>query len=1209
MELSAIGLKFRANLVAARDVTRALEPVHRVLVELARDDLLDEKLAEYAFFPLTHIFNQTQQASVRCLELAVKCLQILVEKGWREKLSAQMGKQLLILLTILAGGSPGQSQNPQSSHAKSEELSMAAFDSIGAVCRLIKGQEATSTIFNEVGTATVVDQAVYVFLEAIVDGPADGVQVSAARALQALHSRVTDRVVLASLMPRTVSSLTKALRSMSQTRRSYKLLSCCLEILTEDLRVMLNDVAVSTTDATHSKAGNSGNADAVVLDQSWLSATVSQVKLALANIVHLRNHDRWEVRHALFQLCVMIVEECQKSLEDSLPMAIETLVVLSESDGPRQPNQAYTTLRHLTASSDHISNLLKSGLHSWIVALPRLMQGNDDSAKQRAIRQISAAFQILSEVQRRNKIIEDTMTTSLCDSVSAAISVSSNVPQPLEPDVGPALEVDTLNDSSETPTFAPVLLGHGSQKDTLAELKSMIATLNSTDANLEITRSMLSRLHNQSGSAFIAPFWLALSFLKSLATDVASFDDILDLGAPGVSSSKGSLVEELYSIALPILTDVPTANPDDWRVPALALETVALQAQQLGDSFRPELIDSLYPVLQLMGSSNPALKNHAMTCLTIMTSSCGYANASTMLVENVDYLVNAVALKLNTFDVSPQAPQVLLMMVRLCGARLIPFLDDLVGSVFAVLDAFHGYPKLVELLFAVLGAIVDEGSRTPSVLAIGNSENDQPVNHRKRPQAATSITDLSGEFRRFREKRNRTTTLEDESAANEILSHPKRAWSAPRDSGLERPDDEDDPETSSEADQSPSQKEEEEKPHSKSHTLLLNIIKSIPPHLSSPSPFLRRSLLSILTRGLPILAQDENSFLPLINDLWASVSARITLPQESFPQSSSLSTSLASPDPAPTNADEAGIQEETYVTIASCTAIATMCKGAGDFMSSRVEQDFPQWKKLYVRLWDRVRQDSEKAAERQRLHLKQHHLNEASRAVSSQMEHLSLNGSKSASTTETTHSSVQPFSSLSTANGYTNAPPPPSSPPPRESKAHTPQHALFQALTSLFTTLISHVRLPADIADDIAHCLGSRISFYYPNYYFSFSWRSHKVGMGSGDAKSAASPSAGTSTSDDGATTQSADDDVDAAIRAMDAWNPDLTWLIFARGRTSRSCSGVTTPSGFSQAKRRMDERVVKEMKGKRFGGGEEDNGIVEDAVQQQPLRFAEAVF
>ena len=150
-----------------------------------------------------------------------------------------------------------------------------------------------------------------------------------------------------------------------------------------------------------------------------------------------------------------------------------------------------------------------------------------------------------------------------------------------------------------------------------------------------------------------------------------------------------------------------------WQLQALALECLVLQAEQLSKSYRPELMESLYPVLSLLGSQNGSLQHHAMTALDLLARACQYLSVTDMLVDNVDYLVNSIALKLNSSNLAPQAPQVLLMMVRLCGARLIPYLDDLIGGIFMALDDFHGYPNLVEMLFEVLSGIVDEGAKQP----------------------------------------------------------------------------------------------------------------------------------------------------------------------------------------------------------------------------------------------------------------------------------------------------------------------------------------------------------------------------------------------------------------------------------------------------------------------------------------------------------------
>ncbi|KAF3480469.1 HEAT repeat protein [Arthroderma uncinatum] len=1111
VELSSVSLKFKGNLASSNEVLKALETLAQALNDVTTYGGLDEKLAEYAFFPLSQIFNESQRISAQCVELAVKCLQVLVEKGWRAKLSPQLGKQLLILMTLISGGPPTQSQSQGSStlaRPRSEELIVAVFDCVSSLCRALRGPEAASSIFNEVGSTTIIDQTVYVLLEGVVDGASDAIQKSAATALNALLSRITDRVVLASLLPRTVSTLTKTLRTTSQSRRSYKLLCVCLDALTLNVRSVLNDSVVSSTNANTSKKTETGP---LVLDQSWLNATVSQIKLALSNVIRLRNHEKAEVRHCLLGLCLMVLEDCPKSLAESLSMMVETIVVLAHIDGDELDNEAYNALKHLLTCSETVLGILKSSLHSWIVALPRVMQSTDDAAKHRAIRQISTAFQALSDIQVKSDILDDTMTMSLHDSVSNIILSSPKSPQPLGTSIDSALETLGISSDAHSNSFQPIILERQSQKETLSEIQTMIARSGNANTSYSMTRSMLNKLYQSSGDSFVSSFWLTLSFLKSTPPDIIMSDDILDLGPGPSSPSRPQLIEELYSMALPTLTDLQVSDSNDWRTPALALEAVALQAGQLQETFRPELIDTLYPILQLMGSNNPILQNHAMTCLNIVTASCNYPDASTLVIENVDYLINSVALKLNTFDISPQAPRVLLMMIKLCGSRLISHLDDVIGSIFAVLDAFHGYPKLVELLFGVLGAIVDEGAKKPTFLAI--SSGDEGTLH-QRPRMSPqprSVSSIASWFKERREKRTRELKIE-RSDPETLEPHPKKPW-AP--SPATPADEADEMDTNSQADQSEQPQEPEEKPLSKPHALLLNIIKSIPPHLSSPSPFLRRSLLSILTRGLPVLAQNEKSFLPLINDIWPSVSARITLPSQAGKEIPSLSTSIKEQK---THFDDSGIQEETFVTVASCTAIGTMCKGAGDFMSSRIEHEFPRWAKLYKISWSQVNEDAKKVAERHRQQLAKKKIQDKE--------------SPSNTTSRGIVRVIDDSSQLSPHPGFAIT------------KSFTHHHSIWKALTSLYTTILSNVRLPADIGDNICYSLGEWITFFHPELYSANTWQ---VEAGDGTCTPQGNLDKG-DIDNETRWSQGTLEEAKRALRAMNSWNPDLTWFICMQG-------------------------------------------------------------
>ncbi|KKK13423.1 hypothetical protein ARAM_000885 [Aspergillus rambellii] len=1112
VELSSIGLKFRGHQATPTDVLKALGAVHKVLDELAGKGLLDEKLAEYAFFPLAHIFNESKRAPVNVLELAVNCLRILVAEGWKARLSPQMGKQLIILLTLIVGGTPGNVSAGQICRQKSIELEIAGFSCLSAIFDVLTGPTAEATIFHEIGTATVVDQTVYILLEAISGDSSDELCVSAAQALQALYRRVTDRVVLASIMPRTVSALTKVLKPTTQVRRSYKLISICLDILNEMLRMVLND-----RDNAHlpEKATQPQKADErLVLDESWLKATATQIKLALTNVIQLRRHERLEVQGALLKLCIMVVEECRTTLQDSIPILIETVVVLADLDENQIPNNAYSSLKYLATTYPVVLDSLKTSLHTWLMAFPRTMQNNDEMAKQWAIKQISTVFQMLSGIQSGSDLLTSNLTAGLCDSVAVIVNHATSTLQPLNSDPTNDQTMEALHSGNKSVSFSPVLLDHRSQQQTLKDLEIMITKLNTSESGSDITRLLINRLHQERGNSIIAPLWLAMTFLKSSSQFTSTFDDFISLDQLEPSrpySTRSNMVEELYYVSLPILNEPMPDESRDWRVSALALEALALQAGELREAFRPELMDALYPVLQLLASSNPSVQKHAMACLNILTQACNYKDTGTMIIENVDYLVNSVALKLNTFDVSPYPPQVLLMMVKLCGAPLVPYLDDLVDSIFGILDLYHGYPKLVELMFKTLAAIVEESTKNPSLLAIEYGEDGKASDHLKKKYERLQISTLAEDLARRKAKRVEYSSLIEE---DEKVSHPTRPWVEERqkkEQDIEVPED---PladlfgkDESDEPLPPPREPEDGEKPLSKPHSLLLHIVKSIPSHLSSPSPYLRRSLLSILANVLPVLAADGNSFLPLLNDLWPAVVSRISFPASFGPSSSSAAlirgdTSSNMTDHSKNGIYEFNSQEETFVTTTACKAVELMAQNAGDFMASRVENEFPRWERLYNRAWEKVRQDADKVVERRNQHAK----------------NITLRSEMGEGTPETSFTTEFIQSLSLTKAGSASG-----------SRAFTPHHNLWRAFISLFLTLLTHVRLPLSVGDRICELLGEWISRY--------------AGATSYFSQLETLPEDTTQIVEQD--TRSEAESVQNVLRAMETWNPDLTWFIF----------------------------------------------------------------
>ncbi|OQD91132.1 hypothetical protein PENANT_c001G02643 [Penicillium antarcticum] len=1086
--LNAVALGFRSNQGSAADVTRALEPVYTCLNTLADDGTLNSRIANYVFEPLSHIFNQTQRLSARCLELAINSLQILVSCGWSYDLSPVVGKQLIIMCTLIVAGPPDQTQQP----LVSEELCIAGFDCLAAVFKTLRGDVSQRTIFHEIGTATIVDQTVYILLEGIVDQRSDEVCTKAAQALYDLYGRITDRVVLASIMPRTVSALTKVLRPTTQVRRSYSLLELCLQILTRLLKAVLND-----KDAADTSPPPLGS-ERIALDESWLKATTTQIKLALFNVIQVRRHERSEVQDALLELCTMVIEQCQKTLADSVPLMVETIVVLAYKEDERN-NNAYQQLSLLGTTYPFVLDSLKESLHTWLTSFARVMQGNNETAKQRALRQISTVFQLLSDAQSGSNLLTIGLASGLCESLAAVVKESTNSPQPLNP-----ADVIMLRPNDPPVTsgvFPSVVLAHQSQQQTLQDLRSLIDRLNLSQYGTEIAGSIVNRIR-VTGDHTIAPFWLAMTFLRDRTTVTANFDDFISFDAVEQTSllpSRGELIEKMYHISVETLNENETVSGEgDWRVSALALEAVALQAQHIGEAFRPELMDALYPVLELMASRNGDLEQHAIICLNILTKACNYENAGSMIVANADYLVNAVDAKLRFGGPSPLPASVLWMMLKLCGAPLIPYLDDVIDVILKLVDDYHGYPAYARNMFQVLKSVVDEGIRQPSILTIDEGKEHGLQDNQKARYEHLSISAITADIANRKAKRDERSKTEEINADGKI-SHPKKPWAETYDKPKPEPSIEEllDQAESDEPLPPPKEPEDAEKPLTKTHSLLLHIAKQIPLHLTTPSLELRKTLLDILTAMIPVLSQNENSFLPLINDLWPAVAKRRS-PDPVGPMTKQASLR---PRRNLTPDTEENIAKDLYVTEARVKAMGAMCRAAGDFMASRVEADFPSWNSWYESKWTTMT-------------LWAKYGQPYAEAYALIPEKIRLEGSATNAESGARITLKIPFNPHLTIDDSYHGP-----------SHFTEGHRHWRAMLDLFLNMLENVRLPLEMGDKICEHLVAWISLFVSADYFFHEKRTETIDFDPGEAIRP----------------------VERAIHAMEAYNADLTWFLFVK--------------------------------------------------------------
>ncbi|KAL2752610.1 hypothetical protein ACRALDRAFT_2029804 [Sodiomyces alcalophilus JCM 7366] len=913
VSLSRIAIRPPDDAPAIRKLTDLVEELCDIINRQVNRDpsAFDAKLADYVFFPLSHVFRNQSHYPIRTIEVALRCLTPLIVHGWRSKIAPQIVEQLLILLTFIVGGVPGQ----DTKYDVPEETSLEALRALTALVTAAGTSAAAAASLVETKTIPALGHTITVVLQSATDGKTPDVQIEALRALQAIFTGIRDHAALASFLPGVVSSLTKLLSTPA--REKTRVLVAAINALKVVLVAVLSDLKTRSISAKaptlEQTADDIDGASQKVLSPAWLKATVSQIKLALATILKLRSSKSQSVRDALGNLSLTLLDECHTSMENCASILVESAIIL-ESEDSAEPTMRTTSLHDLATIYPELGETAKVTVYNWITSLPRIMQSADESNKQIAIRNLLKGTELVTRLQLDSSTLNDAVSLALRDSISFLVADSTKQA------ISPVLSEDDALSSRQLGSpggpaakYQLVVMSQEGQLETRSEMLNLIAAVGTASQQVKFGLEMLDYARELTGPSQVASYWLSFELVKAAFSTNSDVDDFLDLSTVGsTSDDPETALHEVYTYAVSLLDSHDETTEADWRLEAIALEVTAYAASRSGEAFRPELIDVLYPIATFLGSSNPRLREHAITTLNIVAASCGYASVSELVIENADYMVNSVSLRMNTLDITPASTKVLTMMTRLTGPRLIPYLDDVVASIFAALDNYHGYPVFVEHLFASLKEIVEQGVKSDRLLLEGRKNG--PSTHKKKRRKKATLDDLV-DFLDRRDERRKRAEEEDsraEAEAKDFKGHPQRPWGPGKDRSkgkfaeeIERT------EGQNEADEAQEDMdiEKERPPKTPTYILLEKVAYLTQHYLTSPAPTLRKSLLDLLTTVSPALSADEDAFLPLINAIWPVAVARL-------------------------------YDGEPFVVLAACDALGMLCRTAGDFLASRIKTEW-----------------------------------------------------------------------------------------------------------------------------------------------------------------------------------------------------------------------------------------------------------------------------
>ena len=687
------------------DVLQKLLSMLNSLKAQKKNCVIDGALADYVFFPLSHVLQSVKESSDLVVEKSLQCLLILLDTAWSISIAAPLAKQLLMFQTFTTIFLYVSSEQPKQQRRPSEETTLAVLKCLTSLLHVLGSEDDVREELCRTGTIPLLVQNIPPMLGWLKPEHPPAVKCAAADALRAFVDLHLDPDVLASVLPGIISNINKVLILSGKNRTPEHASIKLLETLASCLDQCFGDEP--STGAEDPPGEEIAGLRKVCRDKAWRQESGKQICIVLKNATQLRKRHSAGVNTAIWNLSYLVV-----TLEgDAFSPAIGTLIewmVFQFSQGPSAlpPGQSSRFLA-LVKNSKDLQASLESWLRGILLRLDRIMQGANDDLKAEGVTMIAAVYELSTrsmdgqQLQRLSGTILEALTSALIGAsgtpsggIRPTVAVVEAMPQV-------TMELQSAASQQLESPLGLVLRSQSQSAGLEAVIQRLLRSLTkSTASPVFLTASQADNSEYDSPTTTI-PWALALQSI-----------DPAQLQSPPLDPTTSNSLEALYSHSLTLLLNQPLTVPLGPQTTALILHTISLQASLLGSSFRPELLDVLYPIIALSASPIESTRQRAYQCLLALTRHCGYQDLASLVVENSDYLVNALSMKFYTFELTPQAPAIARVMLRLCGKRILPFMDDMVGAIFTAIDNFHGYSKLCIDLFGVLHALV-ESAGTP----------------------------------------------------------------------------------------------------------------------------------------------------------------------------------------------------------------------------------------------------------------------------------------------------------------------------------------------------------------------------------------------------------------------------------------------------------------------------------------------------------------
>ncbi|KAI8336984.1 armadillo-type protein [Chlamydoabsidia padenii] len=685
--------------------------------------------------------------------------------------------------------------------------------------------------------------------------------------------------------------------------------------------------------------------------QAWYTQSKTALYNLMKGVLKISHHPNWNVRLAFVDLCYKLLINCWATVDNCIPLFIDTMVQLVDDSYPQVANTCKEHILQLKQTTNFETSLmpnLKEGLYSAILGLPRQLIAGDEQGNLYAMRRIIGYTYFL---QHHAGTVFDASLDRISDGWLAALEIDKHSLNVLEEKQSARyIELGDTCDLLPTVTYPKLRFNHLVTTATADQAVHMLNVIGRyAPLKRWITHFMAYITVNNTSSlddclpqaAFMVHSLLAGATSTvdvDLVGDDSSGHDTLDLqkigqrvlvdmsetltvSTLGFNNNKASLAKKVDGSA--------TADMEGNKVVTicLALQIVSLACGIIGkEATNDHLITLLYPILAHLGSTNVAIHTYALITLDNIALICGKRDGQQLAMDNMDYIINGVSQRISMLYDNPQAPLVLKAVVHVGGIATLDYLQDSVEEIFDALDRYHMHEGLCRQLCGVLFEIVQTAATSLPSATINKDTSNDGINHNKNSDLGTISPSIQEFIQQRQQWNSESTSNESPNTVDDIGQY----FMEQRQSGKEDKDILElmaqtenagkglDNTPTNDSDNEEQQTDEPPPPLTNTQDLTLKIMIKAIHFLTSPSDQLRAQMLQLLCNGVRILATRTDKLDPVIHQVWPLVMNRLD-------------------------------DKTHYVAFYAAELVQVLSETRGDFISGRFADDvWPRFKGLVI---------------------------------------------------------------------------------------------------------------------------------------------------------------------------------------------------------------------------------------------------------------------